>query len=59
MKRLRQYLNMPHPNPRVTIEPDKRDGKPCIRGMRISVKDVLGWSAHGMTEAEILEEHPP
>jgi uncharacterized protein (DUF433 family) len=43
---------------RITIEPDKRDGKPCIRGMRISVNDVLGWLAHGMTEEEILEEHP-
>jgi len=40
------------------MEPDKRDGKPCIRGMRITVHDVLGWLAHGMTEQEILEEHP-
>ncbi len=45
-------------HPRITIEPDKRDGKPCIRGMRITVNDVLGWLAHGMTEEEILEEHP-
>ena len=44
--------------PRITIESDKRDGKPCIRGMRITVNDVLGWFAHGMTEEEILEEHP-
>ena len=43
---------------RITIEADKRDGKPCIRGMRITVNDVLGWLAHGMTEEEILEEHP-
>ena len=43
---------------RITIEADKRDGKPCIRGMRITVNDVLGWLAHGMTEDEILEEHP-
>ena len=43
---------------RITIEPDKRDGKPCIRGMRITVNDVLGWLAHGMSEEQILEEHP-
>jgi len=43
---------------RITIEADKRDGKPCIRGMRITVNDVLGWLAHGMTEEKILEEHP-
>ena len=43
---------------RITIEPDKRDGKPCIRGIRITVNDVLGWLSHGMTEQEILEEHP-
>jgi uncharacterized protein (DUF433 family) len=45
-------------HPRTTIEPGKRDGKPCIRGIRITVNDVLGWLAHGMTETEILEEHP-
>jgi uncharacterized protein (DUF433 family) len=45
-------------HPRITIESGKRDGKPCIRGMRITVNDVLGWLAHGMTEEEILEEHP-
>jgi hypothetical protein len=37
-------------HPRITIEPDKRDGKPCIRGMRITVNDVLGWLSHRMTE---------
>lgn len=45
-------------HPRITIEPDKRDGKPCIRGMRITVNDILGWLARGMTEAEVLDEHP-
>ena len=45
-------------HPRITIEADKRDGKPCIRGMRITVQDVLGWLAHGMTEEEIIDEHP-
>ena len=43
---------------RITFEADKRDGRPCIRGMRITVNDVLGWLAHGMTEKEILDEHP-
>jgi uncharacterized protein (DUF433 family) len=45
-------------HPRITIESRKRDGKPCIRGMRITVNDVLGWLSHGMTEEEILDEHP-
>ena len=45
-------------HPRITVEPDKRGGKPCIRRMRITVGDVLGWLAYGMTEAEILDEHP-
>src|SRR5271157_3836205 len=49
---------MTSPHLRITMEPDKRDGKPCIRGMRITVNDVLGWLAHGMTEEEILDEHP-
>ena len=43
---------------RITIEPGKRGGKPCIRGLRITVNDILGWLASGMTEQEILEEHP-
>jgi uncharacterized protein (DUF433 family) len=43
---------------RITVEPGKRGGKPCIRHMRISVWDVLGWLGSGMTEDEILYEHP-
>ena len=43
---------------RITIEAGKRGGKPCIRGLRITVWDVLGWLGAGMTEAQILEEHP-
>jgi uncharacterized protein (DUF433 family) len=42
----------------ITIEPGKRGGKPCIRGMRITVGDVLGWLAAGMTHAEILADFP-
>lgn len=40
----------------ITIEPGKRGGKPCIRGMRITVSDILGWLAAGMTIPEILED---
>ncbi|MGH9802180.1 MAG: DUF433 domain-containing protein [Blastocatellia bacterium] len=40
----------------ITIEPGKRSGKPCIRGMRITVYDILEYLAGGMTEDEILED---
>lgn len=40
----------------ITIEPGKRSGKPCIRGMRITVYDILEYLASGMTEEEILED---
>ncbi len=40
----------------ITIEPGKRGGKPCIRGMRITVNDILGWLASGMTINDILED---
>ena len=43
---------------RITIEPGKRGGKPCIRGMRITVSDVLEYLASGMSEAEILADFP-
>ena len=42
----------------ITIEPGKRSGKPCIRGMRITVYDVLDYLASGMSEPEILEDFP-
>ena len=41
---------------RITIEPGKRSGKPCIRGLRITVYDVLEYLAGGMTEDEILAD---
>jgi len=41
----------------ITIEPGKRGGKPCIRGMRITVNDILGWLASGMTIPEILADY--
>jgi len=43
---------------RITIEPGKRSGKPCIRGLRITVFDVLDYLASGMTEAQILLDFP-
>jgi uncharacterized protein (DUF433 family) len=42
----------------ITIEPGKRSGKPIIRGMRITVTDVLEYLASGMSEAEILADFP-
>jgi uncharacterized protein (DUF433 family) len=42
----------------VTIDPGKRGGKPCIRGLRITVYDVLEYLASGMSEAEILADFP-
>lgn len=42
----------------ITIETGKRGGKPCIRGMRISVYDVLSWLADGMSESDIIEDYP-
>ena len=42
----------------ITLEPGKRGGKPCIRGMRITVYDVLDYLASGMTEDEILGDFP-
>jgi uncharacterized protein (DUF433 family) len=42
----------------ITIEPGKRSGKPCIRGLRISVSDVLDYLAGGMSEQEIIKDFP-
>jgi uncharacterized protein (DUF433 family) len=42
----------------ITIEPGKRGGKPCIRRTRITVYDVLGWLAAGMSQAEIIDDFP-
>ena len=43
---------------RITLEPDKRSGKPCIRGTRTTVTDVLEYLASGMSQQEILKEFP-
>ncbi len=42
----------------ITIDPGKRSGKPCIRGLRITVQDVLEYLASGMTPEEIVRELP-
>jgi uncharacterized protein (DUF433 family) len=42
----------------IAIEPGKRGGRPCIRGMRIAVGDVLGWLAAGMSNREICSDYP-
>ena len=47
-----QYKNI------ITIEPGKRGGKPCIRGLRITVYDVLEYLASGMSQDEILKDFP-
>ncbi len=43
---------------RITIEPGKRSGKPCIRGLRMTVYDVLEYLASGMSHEEILRDFP-
>lgn len=45
-------------NARITLDPGKRGGRPCIRNLRISVYDVLEMLADGMNEAEIIEDFP-
>jgi uncharacterized protein (DUF433 family) len=42
----------------ITLSPGKRGGRPCIRGMRIAVADVLGWLAAGMSHEQILADFP-
>ena len=42
----------------ITLEPGKRSGQPCIRGLRITVADVLGYLAVGMTHDQILQDFP-
>ena len=42
----------------ITVEPGKRSGQPCIRGMRITVRDVLEYLAGGMTVDEVLTDFP-
>jgi uncharacterized protein (DUF433 family) len=43
---------------RITLEPGKRGGKPCIRGLRITVYDILSMLSTGMTQADIIDDFP-
>lgn len=43
---------------RITLEPGKRGGKPCLRGLRITVQDVLTWLSEGLTTDDILADYP-
>jgi len=43
---------------RIAIDPNKRFGRPCVRGTRIGVEDVLGWMASGMTQRSIIKDFP-
>lgn len=52
------FTGMKHYSERITIHPEIRFGKPCLRGSRISVYDVLGWLASGMSPAEVIEDFP-
>lgn len=45
-------------HPLITIDPGKRFGQACVRGLRITVADVLGWLAAGMSEEEIISDFP-
>ena len=49
MNELRTYIG---------IDPEIRFGKPCIKGTRITVGDILQWLSGGMTEQEIIEDYP-
>ena len=50
--------NMENPSSYITINPNIRFGKPCIKGTRITVTDILQWLASGMSHKEILEDYP-
>lgn len=43
---------------RITLEPGKRGGRPCVRGLRITVYDILSMLSSGMSHPEILEDYP-
>lgn len=51
-------MNAPHYIEHISIDPEIRFGKPCVKGTRISVYDVLSYFANGMSENEIIQEFP-
>lgn len=53
-----KFVTLSAPALTITTQAGKLGGKPCVRGLRISVWDVLGWLGAGMTEDEILDDHP-
>jgi uncharacterized protein (DUF433 family) len=55
---MNKLLFMKHYSDIITKDPNKRFGKPCIRGLRITVYDILGWLASGMTTKQIIEDYP-
>lgn len=52
------YLQMAELADRITVDPEQCGGRPCVRGMRIRVSDVLDLLASGLTRAQVLEELP-
>jgi uncharacterized protein (DUF433 family) len=49
---------MSHYTQHITLEPGKRGGKPCVRGLRITVQDVLDWLAAGKSAEQIVHDFP-
>ena len=49
---------MEHKEQHISVQPDIRFGKPCIKGTRIAVVDILNWLASGMSYEEILQDYP-
>lgn len=56
--RMWEDLPMNPMHPTITVDPKRRGGRPCVRDLRISVGDVLGWLAEGKTPAQIVAEYP-
>lgn len=52
-------MTMHHWQERISINPEIRFGKPCIKGTRIAVRDILGWLASEMTFEQIIDDFPP
>ena len=52
------HLRLTSPQSTITIDPHRRGGRPCVRDLRISVGDVLGWLAQGQTAEQIVVDYP-
>jgi uncharacterized protein (DUF433 family) len=53
-----EHLGMVPPYSTITSDPHRRGGRPCVRDLRISVGDVLGWLAQGQTMEQIIGDYP-